>query len=143
MMGNKASETIIRRDQFLISLFIIIFPDATADKIALFIYNNGGQIYERSKISKHMQELGLTKKIASTEAYQAFTPRNALRAELFWTRAPSLGVIAIPRYKFQDVDEFGIAIQRCKKIWSLSLHNKHKKGRTLLQRHKTHCALCN
>jgi t-SNARE complex subunit (syntaxin) len=51
MTGNKAIETIIGRDQFLMSLFIIIFPDATADEIALSIYNNGGQIYERSKIS--------------------------------------------------------------------------------------------
>jgi hypothetical protein len=120
MTGNKASETLVGRDQFLMSLFLIIFPDAEADEIALFIYNNGGQIYERFAISKRMQELGLTKKIASTEAYQAFTPENVLKAELFWTRAPPLGVVGIPRYKFMDLDEFGIAIQRINKKYGHS-----------------------
>jgi hypothetical protein len=102
------------------SLFLVIFPDADADEITLFIYNHGGQVYERSEITKRMQELGLTKKIASTEAYQAFTPENVLKAELFWTSAPPLGVVGIPRRKLLDVDEFGIAIQRVNKKYGHS-----------------------
>ena len=109
--GNKARATIVGRDQFYLALFLTAYPDASADEIALFIYNETGSVYSRPDISKRMKDLELTKKIASTEAYQAFEPRNLLRERLFWTRGPPLGVRGVHRYKLLDWDEFGVAME--------------------------------
>jgi hypothetical protein len=42
-----------------------------------------------------MKELKMSLKKASTEAYQAFTPRNLLRAELFWSQLSPLGIFRL------------------------------------------------
>jgi len=110
--GNKSCSVLVGRDQFYLCLFLTAYPDASADEAALFIYNNTGRVYSRKDVSKRLKELDLTKKIASTEAYQAFEPRNVLRAQLFWTHGPPLGVRGVPRYKLLDWDEFGIAMQQ-------------------------------
>jgi hypothetical protein len=57
-----------------------------------------------------LSEFKLTGKQASTEAYQAFTPRNLLRAELFWSSPPPLGVVGVSQAKLIDVDECGISL---------------------------------
>lgn len=110
--GNSERSVLVGRDQFLLCVFLTAYPDGLADEVALFIYNNGGGIYSREDISRRMDELELSKKISSTEAYQAFEPRNMLRAELFWTRGPPLGVRGVHRYKLLDWDEFGISMER-------------------------------
>jgi hypothetical protein len=47
----------------------------TEDKMTTFIYNEGGSLYPNFlKISKRLQELTISQKVASTEAYQVFTP---------------------------------------------------------------------
>lgn len=56
------------------AVFLFAFPDAATDEIAIYIYDMSENVYIRDVISRRMKELGLTKKRASTEAYQAFTP---------------------------------------------------------------------
>lgn len=111
--GNKARQNLTRGDQLLMSIFLFAWPEAEADEVATYIYNNSGNLYSRQDISSRMKDLDLTKKVASTEAYQAFEPRNVLRVQLFWSQPPPLGVRTIARRKFIDADEFGIAIQKC------------------------------
>ena len=113
MTGGKDRENLIGVDQMLLSICLYAYPEAQADEIAMFIYEHGGEIYNRGTISRRMKELKMTRKAASTEAYQAFTPRNLLRAELFWTRPPPLGVFQIPRRQLVDFDECGIVLEQC------------------------------
>ena len=88
--------------------FLIAYPDASLDEIAVFIYNEGGELYDNSTISRRLKELQITKKKASTEAYQAFTPENRLKAHVFFHNPPRFGIAGVPRRKLIDVDEFGL-----------------------------------
>ena len=52
--------------------FLRAWPEATLDKMAVFLYNEGGpQLYSKKRLSERLAELEITKKRASTEAYQA------------------------------------------------------------------------
>jgi hypothetical protein len=110
--GNHPSQALVGRDQWLLCILLTIYPDAGGDEATIFLYDNGGNIYNRADISKRLDELRLSKKVSSTEAYQAFEPRNILRAELFWTRGPPLGVYGVHRFMFVDFDEFGVAMEK-------------------------------
>jgi hypothetical protein len=123
MTGNRDRSSLIGVDQLLLVLSILIYPDGNMDEMATFIYNEGGGLYTNRTISKQLHELQITQKVASTEAYQAFTPQNLLKAELFWTQPPPLGVISIPRRKFIDVDEFGVELNRCNRTRAWAVEN--------------------
>jgi transposase len=103
--GNKQREVLTDLDQFLLTLCLNIYPRASADDIASFIVANGGDGHSRQTIYKRMKELGFNRKIASIEAFAAYTPENMLKAEIFWTHPPRAGVMGVPRYRLIDVDE--------------------------------------
>ena len=111
-------------------VLLIAHPDATCDKIAAHLYNEGGEMYSNQTISKRLKELDITKKIASVEAYQAQTERVQRRVYAFWNHAPPLGICGIPRRMLIDVDEFGVTIERCnrKKGWALKVFRVRKDG---------------
>ena len=93
-------------DQFLLTLCIFINPRSKADEQAAFILaNGGGAAYSRQDISRRLKELGITRKFCSLEAYQAYTARNRLRAQLFWLEGPRVGVRGICHYKLTDTDK--------------------------------------
>ena len=71
------------------------------------------KVEECTQISKRLNELAVTRKVGSTEAYDAFLPQNVLRAEIFWNSPPPLGVVSIARRHFIDVDEFGMCLNCC------------------------------
>ena len=80
MTGNSYRNQVVGMDLLLMSLYLVAYPDVTHDQMAAFIYNQGGGLYSRSALSKRMHELNLTRKKASTEAYQGtddFTPSVA------------------------------------------------------------------
>jgi GH24 family phage-related lysozyme (muramidase) len=79
MTGNKQKDTVTGFDQFLLSFYTLVYPDFELNEAAAFIYNNGGGIYSRQDLSKRLKEMDVTRKKASTEAYQAFLPHNVLR----------------------------------------------------------------
>jgi hypothetical protein len=93
MTGNKQRNTIIGIDQFLLAIAITIWPDLTIDEMAVFIYREGGGIYSRQAISARLSELEISRKVTSTEAYQAYTPTNLLKERLFWTSPPPLELL--------------------------------------------------
>jgi GH24 family phage-related lysozyme (muramidase) len=75
MAGGCDRSDIVGQDQLLLCLCLFIYPEVQADEIAMFIYKNGGDVYENSVILRQLKDLQLTGKCASTEAYQAFTPQ--------------------------------------------------------------------
>lgn len=112
MTGNKQSEALVGLDQFILCIYITTFPEAEADEIAAFIYSNGGGLYSRHAIYKRLNELDITRKVASTEAYQAYYPQNVLKANLFWNQPPPLGINGVRRRKMIDVDEAGFSLEK-------------------------------
>ena len=117
-------------DQSLTVICLTIWPDLTTDEIATFVFNEGGGVYTREQVSCRLKDLMTTRKVGSTEAYEAFTRDNILRAELFWNRPPPLGVVSIERRRFIDVDEFGVSLNKCnrKRGYAVSFYRVRKPG---------------
>ena len=121
MTGNKERYILTGLDQFLLAMGIYLYPRASADELATFIFVNGGapNAYSRQDVSKRLKELNITRKKCSLEAYQAFTPRNLLRARLFWERGPRIGVQGVRRFRLTDTDEakFSLIKVESKRGW--------------------------
>jgi hypothetical protein len=115
MTGGAQRRNLTGEDQLLMVVCYFIWPDATPDEVRCFIFNNteGDHLYSCEDVVKRANELGIFRKRASTEAYQAFSPENLLRCQLFWFQPPPLGVLTIRRSQFIDIDEFGMEITRC------------------------------
>ena len=113
--GNHERQVIVGRDQVLLSICIHIYPRAKDDEIAAFIFANGGRIYSRRDISRRCRELQLTTKRASLEAANAYTLRNSLRTQQFWTMGPRVGVYGVPRHRLIDIDEASFCLKKIEK----------------------------
>lgn len=110
--GNKQTQQLTGEHQVLLLQYREIYPRASADEVRAYIANNAvvQHIFSRVDISIAETRIGLTHKRASTTAYQALTPRNILRRQLFWTRPPPLGVFGVPVAQLLDMDETAIFI---------------------------------
>jgi hypothetical protein len=74
MTGGPDRDNPIGWDQFLLVVFLFIYPEAQEDEIVMYIYESGeGNVYSRSVVFSHLREMKLLSKKASTEAYQGFT----------------------------------------------------------------------
>ena len=62
-------------------------------------------------MSRRLKELGMTKKVRSTEVKQGL-PINLFKREEFWTMPLPFGVNGCDRRRLIDVDECGIELQR-------------------------------
>ena len=62
MSGNNQREQLTGSDQLLLSICLFIYPAASLDQIAIFIYGNDGDIYTRPQISDRCRELELARK---------------------------------------------------------------------------------
>ena len=117
MTGGSERTDLVGKDQLLMSVCLSIWPDASLDQLAAFIFNNGGSLYSREAISHRMKELKLTKKKASVEAYQAFLPINVLKAELFWSQPPPLGIVGLETRCLIDADEMAVCLDETNKSY--------------------------
>lgn len=128
--GNKERSQIVGFDMINLVVFISAHPEATCEEIATFIYNEGGDLYSVPVVSKRLKELDITKKVASTEAYQALRPENVFLVDCFFNCPPPLGIRGVPRYKFIDIDEFGLTLQKCNRTngWALMCQRVRKDG---------------
>jgi hypothetical protein len=63
----------------------------------------------------------MTRKAASTTAYQAFSPRCMRLYDEFWSLPYPLGVIGTPRRRLIDIDEFGLCIESANRNFGHSL----------------------
>jgi hypothetical protein len=70
---NKAREQVMGVDMINLVTFLRAWPEDTLDEMAVFLYNEGGPLYSKKKLSEHLAELEITKKRTSTEAYQALS----------------------------------------------------------------------
>ena len=77
-------------------------------------------MYTRSQVSQRLEELGLSKKVGSTEARQASLPINLLKRELFWNEPLPFGVNDCKRRCHIDIDECGIELNRIKRKYGHS-----------------------
>ena len=130
MTGNTQKRDLVGEDLILLGILSIVHPQASHDEMAMFIFSEGGGLYSNPLISKRLNELGVTYKKVSVEAYDAFTPRNQLREELFWTRGLPLGKVGIERRKFIDIDEFAVEHRKLNrsKGWGLSCYRVRTVG---------------
>jgi hypothetical protein len=76
--------------------FLRAWPEATLDKMAIFIYNEGGPLYSKQVLSRHLVELNILKKRASTEAYQAQREDVQYRVWSFWNELSPAGIFQVP-----------------------------------------------
>ena len=100
-------------DMFHLVTFLFAYSNATQDEMAAFIYNEGGTLYSNQRISKHLNDLKITKKKASIEAYQASDPKIQFRVYTYWNRPPPLRIFHVPLQKLIDIDKFGVTLERC------------------------------
>ena len=128
--GNAERTQIRGVDLLNLVIYITAWPDATLDEMAVFMYNEGGVLYSRQTISKRLKELEITKKKASTEAYQAQRPDVQLRVWEFWNCPPPLGIFQVLRRQLIDVDEFGVTLEKCNRTggWAAKVHRVRKDG---------------
>jgi hypothetical protein len=66
--------------------FLRAWPEATLNKIAIFIYNEGGPLYSKQVHSRCLTKLSISKKRASTEAYQAQREDVQYHVWSFWNK---------------------------------------------------------
>ncbi len=94
--GNRDRSKIIGVELLNLVTYITAWPDATLDEMVAFIFNEGGGLYSHEAISKQLKELDITKKKASTEAYQMQHPNVQFCVWGFWNCPPPLGVFQVP-----------------------------------------------
>ena len=128
--GNKAREKIVGVDLINLVTFLRAWPESQLEEMAVFLYNEGGPLYSVDVISKRLAELEITKKRASTEAYQAQREDVQFRVWSFFNCPSPLGIFQVPRRKLIDVDEFGITMEKCNRTggWALSVFRVRKDG---------------
>ena len=80
MTGSVVRTNLCRIDQILLCICIYIYPDAQADQICAFIVAISGRTYSCPNITKRFNELNLTRKISSYEAYRTNAPTNTANA---------------------------------------------------------------
>ena len=94
--GNKAREKIVGVDLINLVTFLRAWPESQLEEMAVFLYNEGGPLYSVDVISKRLAELEITKKRASTEAYQAQREDVQFRVWSFFNCPSPLGIFRCP-----------------------------------------------
>ena len=104
------------------TIFLLVQPRAKSDHIATFIASRGGtRGLSRQSISRRTKELKYSRKRASLEAFQAYTPINIMRRELFFTSPPPIGIHGTPLSQAIDIDEAGFTLESCESKYGKSL----------------------
>ncbi len=93
--------------------FLVAQPDSTQDKMAAFVYNKGGALYLKQCISKHLDDLKITKKKTSIKAFQALSAEVQFRVFTYWNCLPPLRIFEVCRWKLININKFGVTLERC------------------------------
>jgi hypothetical protein len=129
-MGNKAREQVVGVDLLNLVTFLRAWPEATLEEMAIFIYNEGGPLYSKQMLSRHLTKLNISKKRASTGAYQAQREDVQYRVWSFWNKPSPTGIFQVPQCQLINVDEFCITIKKCNctEGWALEFLCVRKDG---------------
>ena len=114
--GNNRATVLKGHDLVLLAFYRTVFPKATTAEINAFFgrmnFGNPNQrFYSTSQILRAELELGLSRKVGSTTAYQAFLPINLAKRNDYWTRPYPFGIANIRRQDIIDIDEAGIFVE--------------------------------
>jgi hypothetical protein len=125
MNGNHESRVLHGEDRFLLAIYRLIYPKATADEVVSFIsrHSSAPRLYSRGQVSDCEIDLGLSRKAASTTAYQAMRPDCLWRRELFWTTGYPTGITDTNFDDFIDVDETAVILQLVNRPYGKSYIN--------------------
>jgi hypothetical protein len=94
--GNKAREQVVGVNLLNLVTFLRAWPEATLKEMAIFIYNEGGLLYLKQVLSRCLAKLSISKKRASTEAYQAQREDVQYRVWSFWNKPSPAGIFQVP-----------------------------------------------
>ncbi len=114
--GGRARTTIVDVDMIHLVTFLIAHPGLTQDEMVAFVYNKGGTLYSKQRISEHLDNLEITKKKASIEAFHALRSEVQFRVFTHWNCPPPLGIFEVRRRKLINTNEFGVMLERCNAI---------------------------
>ena len=78
MTGNAEKRDLVGADLILFEVISIVYPQASQDEMALYIYSKGGGLYNNTLVSKRLGGQKVTYKKVSMEANEDFSPRNLL-----------------------------------------------------------------
>ncbi len=92
---------------------LVAHLESTQDEMAAFVYNKSGTLYSKQGISEHLDNLKITKKKASIEAFQASSAEVQFRVFTYCNCPPPLGIFKVHRQKLIDIDKFGVMLKRC------------------------------
>ena len=111
--GNSRATVLRGNDLVLLAIYRKIFPKSNTAEINAFIgrmnFGNPAQrFYSTNQIKAAEDRLGLSMKVGSTTAYQAFRPVNLIRRDNYWNRNYPFGMANIRRQDIIDLDEAGI-----------------------------------
>lgn len=110
--GNKGSTSMLGEHLFFLALFKRIYPQATNPQCAVFIacYSDDSRVFTNTEITQGLRKLNMTRKKASTTAYQAFTKRNLYLYDCFRNFTFPAGVKDVFRRRLCDADEMALTI---------------------------------
>ena len=111
--GNNRATVLRGRMSFYLAYYRLLFPKVRHDEINAFLYYVGGmdRLYVASQISRAEDRIGLSTKVGSTTAFQAYTPRNLQIRRNYWTAEFPFGMVGIRRRDLIDIDEFGAFVE--------------------------------
>ena len=67
MTGNREKGELVGTDLILLGVITIVYPQASQDEMAMFIYSEGGGLYINTLISKRLKQLVVTYKKVGVE----------------------------------------------------------------------------
>lgn len=105
--GNKAQRGMTGHHRLLLALFKKMHPHASNNACAVFIacHSEDNAVFTSSEVSKAIVDMDLTRKVGSTTAYDAFTPRNLYLHHRFHHYPFPAGIKGTTRESKIDVDE--------------------------------------
>jgi hypothetical protein len=132
--GGPERKNFVGIDALLLVLYRMAWPEATADEVSAFMFTHSPRraitgLYDRAAVTRAEQRLGLTRKIKSTTANQAFTPNNLMRRHLFWTQPYPVGVAGENVLDLIDVDEAAITLGAANRKYAKGPRNVRVRSR--------------
>lgn len=100
-------------DLVYLSMYGVVCPKATIAEVLPFLYwcnlgNLDWTFFSQSQISLAEKRIGMTRKKASTTAYQAYLFMNIRKRWNFWIHPFLLGITDIPQNRIIDIDTSGL-----------------------------------
>ncbi|CAB9525377.1 expressed unknown protein [Seminavis robusta] len=116
MNGNNPATVLKGHQLLMLSFYRLCYPKATAAEINAFLFATtlpGQQyrFYSESQITEAEDYLGISRKRASTTAYQASLPINLAKRHAFWNYPYPTGIAGTSRSTIIDWDEAGVWVE--------------------------------